>query len=63
MSIGAAELEIEEIDRLSALLDAAHARMRSLIELLAQLHIHAEHTPDGWLVVDERVEEALKIKA
>lgn len=55
--------ELEELERVQGLLDEAHDRLRSLVKTLASLDIRAEHTPDGWMVLDERVEEALRLPA
>lgn len=41
--------------------EAAQGRLRELIAILAEIGLHAEHTPDGWMVIDERAESALEM--
>ena len=50
-----AEWEEQEIGRLRNLIDEEHDKLRNLIEILAMFGIQAEHSPDGWMVIDERL--------
>jgi len=60
IALGRDDLELEELEALHARLDEAYRKLRDLIELLARLDIQVEFSPDGLLVIDRRVESALR---
>ena len=53
------DYETLEIKRLRSALESQRLKMLDLIELLARLGISIEHTPDGWMVIDWKLESAL----
>jgi hypothetical protein len=53
------DYETLEIERLRSSLESQRLKLFNLIELLARLDISIEHTADGWMVIDWKLESAL----
>lgn len=60
ISVAREDYEFEALDTLGQRLDEERRKLRNLIELLAKLDIQIEFSPDGLLVIDQRVESALR---